>query len=221
MNKTIICLANSRKITARCIAGKDLDDGSWVRPVSNRDTHEISEEDRRYQDGSTAQLLDKITIPFLQYQPHGHQPENILIDDQYYWTKVGEATFDELEEFIDDGPLPWPNNYSTQGKINDRVPEALLNQQPASLRFVFVDNVTIMVENKTLYGSALEKRAVRAAFQHRGTQYCLDVTDTVIERRYLQMGIGQYSINNAYLCISLGEVFYGYAYKLVSSIIVR
>lgn len=218
MDKRIVCLANSRKITARCIAGKDTDDGSWVRPVSNRESHEISEEDRRYEDGTTAQVFDIITIPCVGVSPHGHQPENVLIDERYYWVKEGDATFDELADYIDDGPLPWAND-STYGKINDRVPEAQLNPQQGSLRFIHVDSVTIKVETKTLYGTAIEKRVVRAAFQHHGTRYCLDVTDPVIERRYLQRGLGQYPLGEAYLCISLGELFHGYVYKLVCTII--
>ncbi|MFP5272720.1 dual OB domain-containing protein [Coleofasciculus sp.] len=31
--KKIICLANSRKLDERCIAGIDLNTGKWVRPV--------------------------------------------------------------------------------------------------------------------------------------------------------------------------------------------
>jgi hypothetical protein len=218
VDKKILCLANSRKITARCIDGKDVDDGSWIRPVSRRESHEISEEDRRYEDGNTAKVLDIITIPCIEMQPQGHQTENVLIDDQYYWLKEGEATFEELGDYVDDGPLPWASD-STYGKINDRVPEERLDTRQGSLRFIFVDNVTVHVVTKTLYGSAIEKRVVRAAFRHHGTRYYIDVTDPVVERRYLQRGIGEYPLGEAYLCISLGEVFHGYAYKLVCTII--
>ena len=41
----IVCLANSRKISGRCIAGKIISEKRWIRPISSRDSEEISEED--------------------------------------------------------------------------------------------------------------------------------------------------------------------------------
>ena len=32
--KDIICLANSRKLNGRCVAGKDVTGNTWVRPLS-------------------------------------------------------------------------------------------------------------------------------------------------------------------------------------------
>jgi len=219
MEKTIICLANSRKISGRCVAGKDVTDGTWLRPVSKRDTHEISEEDRRYEDGTTAQVMDVITIPCREAQPHGHQPENVLIDDKYYWAKVRTATFEELTGLADDGPLPWGND-SSYTKINDRVPEAQLVPQHGSLRLIYLDRVTLVVGPKAPDFNDM-KRVVRAEFTHHRSNYRLDVTDPVIERQYLQRGDGRYVIESAYLCVSLGELYNGYAYKLVATIITQ
>jgi hypothetical protein len=77
--KTIVCFANSRKTAGRCIAGKAWQDGKpgeWVRPVSSRSTHEVSEEERRYENGQDPQLLDILRVPCDAHQPLSHQREN-------------------------------------------------------------------------------------------------------------------------------------------------
>src|SRR5271166_917706 len=102
--KTIICLANSRKLAGRCIAGKEIASGNigvWVRPVSKSLMGELSEEDRRFENGQDPSLLDVIRIPMIEPRPHGFQAENHLIDDGYYWAKVRKATWDELGAALD------------------------------------------------------------------------------------------------------------------------
>lgn len=219
MNKTIICLANSRKISGRCIAGKDPNDGHWIRPVSERDTHEISESDRQYQDGSTAQVLDIIEIPCKALAPQGYQSENVTIDADFYWKKIGNVTFDDLARLVDPGPLPWASD-SSYSNLNDRVPEAQLNPQLGSLRLIHVDRLTLVVEPKAPAFNDM-KRVVRAEFIYNRTNYRIAVTDPVIEREYKSRGDGRYEVHSAYLCISLGELFNGYAYKLVAGLFTR
>ena len=86
--KRIVCLANSRKLHGRCIAGREftLDNtpGAWIRPVSNRRHQEVSEYERQYSDGSDPQLLDIVDIPLLQHCPEEYQRENWLLDPKYY-----------------------------------------------------------------------------------------------------------------------------------------
>jgi len=44
--KRIVCLANSRKLQGRCIAGREIvqgKPGAWIRPVSAREHEEVSE----------------------------------------------------------------------------------------------------------------------------------------------------------------------------------
>ena len=77
--KTIVCLANSRKKSGRCIAGKEIihnQSGQWIRPVSNRQNEEISEEERMFENGDYPQLLDIISIRFIQHKPHDLQTED-------------------------------------------------------------------------------------------------------------------------------------------------
>src|ERR1700722_15252101 len=100
MMKRIICLANSRKMGDRCIAGREfLEDGSigpWVRPVSARPDEAVSLTEMRYADGSDPRLLDIIDIPFIEWRGKSNQPENWLIDPGYYWQKSSEYSYRNL-----------------------------------------------------------------------------------------------------------------------------
>lgn len=93
--KRIVCLANSRKLNGRCVAGKELAGGrpgGWVRPVSAREHEEVSEYERQYEDGSDPRVLDTMDVPLLDPRPRGYQQENWLLDPDQYWVKVGRAT---------------------------------------------------------------------------------------------------------------------------------
>ena len=67
-------------------------------------------------------------------------------------------------------------------------------------------------------GAEFRKRKVRARFSFNRELYQLSVTDPIVERRYLMGQDGEYYIGEAVLCISLGELYEGFAYKLVAAI---
>ena len=107
--KRIVCLANSRKINGRCVAGIEIADGQrlgWIRPVSAREHQEVSEYERQYQNGADPRVLDIMDVPLLKAQPHECQQENWLLDPEQYWVKIGSAAWDELGRLADPvGPL--------------------------------------------------------------------------------------------------------------------
>lgn len=59
----------------------------------------------------------------------------------------------------------------------------------------------------------------RAQFEYHGQPYGLTVTDLHVEQAYLQRGVGEYGVGLAMLCVSLGELVNGVAYRLVAAII--
>ena len=56
-------------------------------------------------------------------------------------------------------------------------------------------------------------------FTHSGETYILTVTDPDIESDFLARSDGTEDMIGNVLCISLGENFGGYSYKLVASVI--
>lgn len=224
--KEIVCLANSRKPpSGRCVAGIERTEdawGRWIRPVSTRDSEEVSEEERQYEDGTDPQILDVISIRFLERKPIGHQQENHIIDARYHWEKTGSIEWDELDDIADsvEGPI-WKNHDSSYNGLHDQVSEEEAEQFDNSLLLVQPDELELCVAREGYQGPG--KLKVRARFALNGHEYRLAVTDPKVERKYLRQGIGNYAMkaDDVYFCISLSGAFHGFCYKLIASIIPR
>jgi hypothetical protein len=222
--KIIVCLANSRKNSGRCIAGKEIEGktpGSWIRPVSARPSAEVSEEERRYEDGKDPRLLDIIEVPMLAPAPVLQQSENHVLDAGYYWVKKGELGFDQLAKMVDQPGTLWANGDSTYNGLNDRMTVEVAAKQKESLLLIKPESLTINVQTEgAAFGNP--RRRVRATFKYNGVNYILAVTDPAIEREYLGKANGDYKVGNAFLCVSLGEAHTdGHCYKLVAAIITK
>lgn len=221
--KRIVCLANSRKLSGRCIAGMEIDGRSpvgWIRPVSAREHQEVSENERCYENGSDPQVLDVIDVPLVEPRPHSYQSENWLLDDRYYWSKVGSVGWGDLEAFAAHPGRLWLNGEKTYHGLNDSIAEVRAAQLGSSLTLIRVSGVRLRTFAP---GSAFgdSKRRVQAIFEHNRIEYRLRVTDPIIERRYLASPDGTHELGECYLTVSLGEPYNGACYKLVAAIIER
>ncbi|MCC7054866.1 MAG: hypothetical protein IT355_16460 [Gemmatimonadaceae bacterium] len=188
--------------------------GKWVRPVSSRGTEELSIDERRYEDGQDVKLLDLVEVAFKEPRPHACQVENHLIDDEHSWIRRGTiAASTLLPAAIASGPL-WVDGFSSYGGENDRIPQADADQLPSSLILVVTEAATFEV------GSGFKKRQVRIRFRLGNRRYLLSVTDPKVETDYLGKPDGEYSFETrALVCVSLGEPFDGYRYKLVAGFV--
>ncbi len=218
--KRIVCLANSRKLSGRCLAGKELTatgPGAWLRPVSDRPSEEVSERERQYQDGSDPQVLDIIDIPLKTPRPKNYQSENWLLDSDRYWLRVGNTRWKDLGAFADDPPILWSNASRTR-QSNDRVVESDANHLDSSLYLLHLDKLSLTVfAPGEAFGDP--KRRVQADFKHRGVRYQLWVTDPIVERGHLAKADGEYDIGECFVTVSLGEPYKGNCYKLVAAVI--
>ncbi len=243
--KRIVCLANSRKLSGRCVAGVELTaEGppKWIRPVSARENQEVSEYERQYENGSDPKLLDIIDVSLLGHQPSGFQQENWLLDPERYWVKVGVFAWHDLHKFSEQphkqaaestdsgagisgspevdakGLSLWQNGCSSSNGTNDRIPDQAAATETSSLKLIHVNTLRLHIFAPSAAFGNSEQR-VQGRFEFAGEQYALWVTDPHIERRYLAKDDGEYELEECYLTISLGEPFKGYCYKLIAAVL--
>jgi len=221
--KRILCLANSRKLSGRCIAGREWIEGGpggWIRPVSSRHYQEVSEDERQYKDGSDPKLLDVIDVPLIQYHPDACQSENWLLDEGLYWQRIQHIGWNELQGFVQQPGILWINGQQTYRGLNDRIAESAADTLPDSLCLIHVSALKFRIHAPSeAFGNP--KRKVQARFQYREINYALQVTDPVVERTFLAEEDGIYTSGESCLTISLSEPFNGFRYKLVAAVILR
>ena len=219
--KRIVCLANSRKLGGRCIAGHEWPNGpdaGWTRPISGRPHHEVSKNERQYADRTEPAVLDVVDVPVLAHEPSGYQTENWLLDRGRSWKKTGEIDWDDLTTLVDgDAPL-WVDQYKSKNGRNDRIPLGRAKTLGTSLTLVRVTSLQLVVFAPDKAKSELK---VQAAFKMGKRLYRLRVTDPIYERRFLKRDDGPHDLGECCLTISLGEEFKGFAYKLVAAVIER
>jgi hypothetical protein len=213
----LVCLANSRKLGGRCVAGLRMRDkqvkvGDWVRPVSLAEHGEVAVP--HYADGREMRLGDVVSFHEGQAvrHPPGYQPENVAFSGS--WRREGRVTWATLCRLAEAGEEPWPSGGSSSMGRNDRF---LLEQAPlvrGSLTLRRVDDLELIVQQNP-YSSAWD---VRGEFSIGGSTLRLKVTDPVVEAR-LQSTRQSESIGDALVCLSLGEPYQGYVYKLLAGVL--
>lgn len=219
--KRVVCLANSRKLGARCIAGRELvgdQVGEWIRPVTDREHGKVELFDCRYEDSTSPCVLDIMEVPLLEPKPEGYQQENWQIAPKELWRKVGRIDQDQLADFAHPNATLWVNGHGTYHGINDKIPLDLATKLKSSLRLVRVDGLTLAVfHTDGAFGPP--KRRVLGKFKLGATNYWLSMTDPIFEHRYRGKNDGDYEIGQCFLTISLSEPFEGACYKLIAAII--
>lgn len=218
-SKSIICLANSRKWKGQCIAGLEFEDrqvGGWIRPVGSNPNGELTVFDRPMENGDEPKLLDILRIPLVEPRPNGFQTENHLIDNRYYWVREGVFAKQYLPHYCKEPNPLWVNGFHSTNGINDRIPETIANQLANSLVLIEPQQLTIAI----IPGYKRGQLQTRAEFCVAGVTYCLSVTDPAIEDMYRPYRPGRYACQQrSVACISIGEPFDDFCYKLMASII--
>lgn len=221
--KRIVCLANSRKLNRRCVAGIELSGKrriAWIRPVSDLEYGQVSLRERQYKDGSDPHVLDIMDVPLLEPRPKDYQQENWLLDPNRFWMKTGRLSWSELQRLAEPNAPLWINGHETSIGINDKIPLSLAENLTDSLRLIQVNKVMISVfKPGEFYGNA--QRRVQGRFRHNSTEYAFWITDPIYERAPREKPDCDYQIGESFLTISLGEPYKNDCYKLIAAIIER
>jgi hypothetical protein len=218
--KTILCLAASWRPRGFCFAGKEtngVQTAGWVRPINPSNSNAISTTDCRYGNGGSADVLDIITVRVARARPNGHQRENYEIAVGAPWLRQSIATWAQIENATDTQATSlWTLGNDSQHGVNDKVPEAVLGHITRSLLLIEPQRLDLVVANEPRYGGGTRRR-IRADFYFGNVHYNFVVTDHWVSQTYNQLGT--FRIPRSRICVSLPEVFKGYATKLAAAVI--
>ena len=202
MNKRIAILAHSRKLGGSCVAGKDKD-GTWYR-ITKRNSGPIPLiESRKYGMLNILEVSDVILAPSNKYKYHS---ENVTYGNV---AVAGKINTDILDKLVDE-----PDDIFGVGRCVSESEAQLLNE---SLLIVKVSNFSIY-----LVRNGVDKPKLRGMFTYKGVVYSnISITDTSTEECFVNITYPhQERHEEAYITISLGEIFNENAYKLISGILI-
>jgi hypothetical protein len=219
MVRYLICLANSRKYSGRCVAGVELllsnirgqryevkhynGYPAWIRPISGNEFGQVDEylvED--------INLLDIIKVEALKNCPEGYQSENVLFEPESI--AVVESVSPEerlLDKLISPIDIPLFGNDSNALSPDEikKLGYSLAFIKPEAWACHFFTNI---------YG-----KKVRMKFTHNKIDYDLPITDLDFCETFENCPTIVESYKRIYLAISLGKYFKGSYYKLVAGVI--
>lgn len=218
---TFICLANSRKKSGRCLAGKASFRGSytkWIRPISDREFEELKGNEYHIHTGEEARLLDLLEIKLLNHKPKIHQQENYLMDASVPLRKIGTISVENLVRLADQPNDLWGIGHSSRNGMNDFVPKDEIEKYSNSLFLIHTKNLQVHVAQEWSANWHRNQKVFRAEFNLNGNLYKLKITDPVFEEKFFDKPVGSYVIQDTLLTISLGEEFNNSYWKLIAGV---
>jgi len=218
----ILCLANSRKRSGRCVAGLRLDGGCWIRPVTAHPDGILEAWHYTLYDRTHARVLDALQITVEEPRPQPNQPENWLVATKKWPLLARPARDADALPVLRAALAPGPAIFgTTSARIT--LAELAAAPVPASLALVRPADLHWYVSINQKSG----KRQVRAIFGLDGAEYNLSLTDPAWEPRFDRLAFGTHPFaapgpapdDEVLLTVSLGEPFEGACYKLAAAIV--
>jgi hypothetical protein len=216
----IICLANSKKLGGRCIAGIRTDGKGWIRPIGRNDHQGVLfPDDYTLIDGSEPKKLSVIEIGISTSKPKPYQPENWLIEPTP-WRLVSHTLNHSHLRLIKNAFFQGDSLFGT---TFDRIPYIQLEQYPAKSSLEIIQPVGV---KWCITNSYSGNRQIRVIFYLHNIKYDLVVTDPDWLEKLAEFDLGYYTSEEIELpqevkflfTISLGVPYNGDCYKLVAAV---
>ena len=213
IKKQIVCLANSKKLGGRCVAGVEITSdgrGDWIRPVSTVHGGEVPLPVRLAGD-EDLELLDIIEVTLLGHHPDACHVENWLYDQTTPWTKIDTFDPGDLGELVDE---PSDIFGTGSGWSNSVVLAPESESLGASLVLIEANQASIVVKTWPQGDTS-----VAIDFYYAGTNYEFKLTDPSQKRRYIKKGVGHHALSSpVYVCASLTELQVNKRTKLAAAV---
>lgn len=199
---TLVCLAHSYKHGRACVAGKVWRcgrPGPWVRPVGDVNGGPVMAP-------AGLQVLGLIDVPLVEPAPLGHQQENQRLATGAKWHYRGRLPWRQIDACLDPPQPLWQNGLHSRCGHNDRVRPG---SATTSLRLIRVRRFDLAVTGEG---------KLRGRFRYLDHDYDLAVTDRWLAP-LCRKPPSVYPLRDVVLCLSLGEIFQGYCYKLIAAVL--
>lgn len=217
-----LCLANSYKSHGRCVAGLRMDGRGWVRPITQHEHGTLHPDEYHARNGREFQLLDIISLDLVEACPTPYQPEN--------WAGAFPADFVRRATEREAVALLDANLHTHEplfGNQSDRVPQATLDDRPASYSLAVIQPHDVTIHVRPNYHG--NKRGHAAFNFGHYEQSAISITDPAWQSRCRDLNFGQHTLadlgiieetSRVLFIVSLTEPFQAHCYKVVAGITV-
>lgn len=216
----LLCLANSRKLNAKCIAGKEWDtsDHPWIRPVSAAE-HGGVPSDVCVLQGLWPQRevrpLDIVRVELQGLPSPQEHPEDRLLGPAL-WINKGTIHPGDVGKFVDPPGTPTPVDPTTNA--SDHLSRSFVLAHPLTRSLWLIEVPALKLASKA---NGVELKWY-VEFIYGGVDYRLRVTDDYFLQRLQRQGkLYDGPRPEKHLCISIGVYFESMDayYKLAAAVL--
>ncbi|MCT4605741.1 MAG: hypothetical protein N4A64_06485 [Marinisporobacter sp.] len=215
MEKEVLILTKSDKNGGYCVAGVDRENGKFIRLVSDDTETEyaLSKYDIEYDDHTELEVMDIIKVKLKEKQECWYQPENYIIDREYYFLKIAKTNIQEIKNYIMTEPYIF---YNSDKSVDETIIKNQLNKYSL---------IMFRVDKLNLWKNKYKDRKIMASFDYNGESYSfIKITDSNLTEIYYdkvsKCAPRPFVIEGAILVMSLaGSHSDGRHYKLIANII--